>query len=747
MAKTAEQALKQIEGRLKTLQKEWLKTAADVREVYAGEKGRTSPYNILYSNTETLLPALYNRPPRPEVTRRYTARDPNERMLDTAVMEVSQRTLEYFLDTNDEGYEDFHTAVQAAVFDSLVPGLGQVRVRYKEEGGYQSICWEQVPWDRFLWGYARKWEQVPWVAFGHDMTREHFEQTFPAFVKSAAYSEYRWPENTDEQDSETDENRKQYGPTLLVWEMHDATEQQVYFVSDAFREALVLQEPYPCALSARFPCPKPLHFVTKTADLIPTPPYEMYRTLAEDLDDVTRRLARVVSAIRVRGVFNAQIAEFEKVLGDENENALIPAENASALFLEKGGLEGNVWFMPIEMLVKVAQQLYVAQGNIKQAIFEKMGIADIQRGSTAAGETASAQQIKDKWSGVRLKRAQAAVAQFCRSLLRIALEIAAERFTPGSFYAITRFPLPFKPQPVAPGQPAVPAWPQLIQILRDQLQRTYRVDIETNSTVDLEATEDKEAIAEFMNAFGQMMAGLKPLVEEKMLQPEVAKVLILETTKRFRFGRRLEAELETMQPPQPAQENDPKPLLEAQESKFLRQLAQLQGQLLDEKAQTARQSIQIEDLRSQVSGARVEGKVRENELIADFGGKLRSKDMQMAEKGIESKFKEAAARLQQMQQGVTQAIDRALATVEQKAQPDPALQQGLQQQMQAMAQMQEGLQQLQQGQMAMLAAVQHLARVVAAPRKKTIIEDERGEPVSVREEIELENGEDDEGKD
>ena len=66
--------------------------------------------------------------------------------------------------------------------------------------------------------------------------------------------------------------------------------------------------------------------------------------------------------------------------------------------------------------------------------------------------------------------------------------------------------------------------------------------------------------------------------------------------------------------------------------------------------------------------------------------------------------------------------------------------------MQAMAQMQEGLQQLQQGQMAMLAAVQHLARVVAAPRKKTIIEDERGEPVSVREEIELENGEDDEGK-
>ena len=48
MAKTAEQALKQIEGRLKTLQKEWLKTATDVREVYAGEKGTwTMPPGIV----------------------------------------------------------------------------------------------------------------------------------------------------------------------------------------------------------------------------------------------------------------------------------------------------------------------------------------------------------------------------------------------------------------------------------------------------------------------------------------------------------------------------------------------------------------------------------------------------------------------------------------------------------------------------------------------------------------------------
>lgn len=720
VAKTAQQWRDTLASREKKLKEDWLETAKSILDLYDGKKGKGAAYNILYANTETLLPALYNSLPRPEVSRRYTARDPMERQLDGAISQVAERTLEFLIDTNDEGYESFDSVCQSVVFDSILPGMGQARARYKaEDGGYQTICWEHIPYDRFLWGFARKWEQVPWVAFGHDMTKEHFEATFPAFTKKAAYKEFKWAEDA-ENETEAD-NRKQYGPTILVWEAWDHATQQVSFVSESFSDEFILQEPYPCHLSSRFPCPKPLYFVKKTSDLVPKPLYTVYQTLAEDLDDVTKRLARVIRAIRVRGVYNSQIAEFEKVLGDANDNALIPSENANTLFTEKGGLEANVWLMPIEMLVKVAQQLYVAQANIKQTIFELMGISDIQRGSTAAGETASAQTIKDKWSNVRLRRSQREVATFCRALLRVGLEMAAELFTPATLFSITRLPYPFQPVPEGP-----PSWPLISQVMRDQLQRTYRVDIETNSTVDLEATEDKESIAEFMNAFGQMMAGFKPILEQQILDPTLLKEVMLEVTKRYRFGRRIEGVLEQMQPPQQQQNVEEvkaqaELALEKQAvgheknlAQYERRLYTLQGQLLEEKAESARLSVRLQEAQSGNTLARVEGKIRENELTADFSGKIRSKDQQIAEKMIETKLKDATNALQRIQDAVGAQMKETVKAVQQRPQIDPELQREIKQQYELLLK---------------------LIQTMSAPRKKTIIEDEQGNVIGVEEEL------------
>lgn len=709
MAKTVQQWRDTLATREKKLKEDWLDTAKSILELYDGKKGRTAAFNILYANTETLLPALYNSVPRPEVSRRYTARDPNERQLDAAISQVAERTLEFLLDTNDEGYENFDSVCQSAVFDSLVPGMGQARARYRAEGeGYQTISWEHIPYDRFLWGFARKWEHVPWVAFGHDMTKEHFETTFPAFAKGEVYREYKWDEDSSEV-VESDDH-KQYGPTLLVWEVWNHATQEILYTSESFADEFVQKEAYPCRLASRFPCPKPLYFVKKTSDLVPKPLYTVYQDLAEDLNDVTRRLARIIRAIRVRGVYNSQIAEFEKVLGESNDNALIPSENANVLFTEKGGLESNVWFMPIEMLVKVAQQLYIAQGSIKQTIFELMGISDIQRGSTAAGETASAQTIKDKWSGVRLKRSQREVATFCRSLMRIGMEMAAELFTPATFFSITRLPLAFQPVPGGP-----PSWTQVTEMMRDQLQRTYRVDIETNSTVDLEATEDKESVAEFMNAFGQMMGGFKPILEEQILDPVLVKEIMLEVTKRYRFGRRIENVLEQMQPPPPKkQEEDPKAQIDKITAQYENRLLQVQGQLFDEKAESARLSVKLVEAQSGNTLAKVEGKIRENELTADFAGKLRTKDQQITEKAIESKLKEAAGSLQRLQDQVGMQMKETVKAVQQRSPIDPALQKAISQQQDLLTQ---------------------LIQAMTAPRRKTIIEDEQGNVVGLEEEF------------
>ena len=82
----------------KKREKDFLKCGKDIIKTYDADK--FTPFNILYSNTETLLPALYSETPRPVIQRRFKDDDP----FGKAVSEASQRMLEYLIDTDVEGY-------------------------------------------------------------------------------------------------------------------------------------------------------------------------------------------------------------------------------------------------------------------------------------------------------------------------------------------------------------------------------------------------------------------------------------------------------------------------------------------------------------------------------------------------------------------------------------------------------------------------------------------------------------------
>jgi hypothetical protein len=85
-----------------------------LRKIYAGEKEKQTPFNILFSNTETLAPALYSQTPRPVVQRRYKDDDP----IGLAAAKAAQRALEFMLDTNLEGLRELST-MRAAVRCSI----------------------------------------------------------------------------------------------------------------------------------------------------------------------------------------------------------------------------------------------------------------------------------------------------------------------------------------------------------------------------------------------------------------------------------------------------------------------------------------------------------------------------------------------------------------------------------------------------------------------------------------------------
>jgi hypothetical protein len=753
MAKTPRGLLDAIERRHKALRRRWLDEAEKIVKIYEADESESVPFNILYSNTETILPALYNSTPRPEVARRYTHVG-TQNSLDSTVAQVGERLLEYTADSNNGEYETFDAAVRGAVLNGLVPGQGVVRVRYHVDENFQQLCFDRIAYDRFVWGYARKWLDVPWVAFGYDLNKADFEKTFPEFARKAVYKEFRWEEAETENEDEV-ERRSEAGvrkePTLLVWEVWTAATREIQFVCPTFAEDFIREEPYPFDLTMRFPMPEPLKFVLRNDNLTPVPPYKLYERQAQELNEVTRRLQIVLKAIKVRGGYNGQLSELSRIL-ESDDTTLIPVDNASAI-AEAGGLDKHIWLMPLQELITVARELYQAQISCKSTIYEIMGIGDILRGATQASETARAQEIKNQWGSLRIKRSQKNVMEFCRDLFRVAFEFAANLYTPATLMQITKLPLMTQGQkamavqsmpPPQPGQPpqappellqslALPTWEEVISVLRDRFERTYRIDIETNSTVDLEATEDKAQIAEFMNAWGQMMSGLQPLIESGAMPFEAAKLIMGEVFRRFRFARKVEQALDLIQPPQPKE--DPKVVKEKHDAEMAKVQAEakrtvgemqetviemtsaLEQSRIENARLKAEQGLKDQAVNVDLKAKDLDGKLQKHQMQTDYTGKLQLQQQQAA--GREQQLKDKL-----LQGEVTRLFQDHQQKVESTVQP---LLQSVQQ-MQAekeddemkLGELSELVKSLAENQAAMMKAIQQVAQLAAAEREAEI---------------------------
>lgn len=596
-------------------EKEFRKEGLRLVELYEGCKKESYQFNILYSNTETLAPALYNSVPRPVVQRRFKDADP----LGAQAAKAGQRVLEYLIDDGMMEYATFDELMKSSVLEALVPGRGVTRFKYDakieqvqneqaaeqaEESGlvvdpdedaereghvaesaervtYETVCGEEVPWDRFLHGYAKKWKDVPWVAYEHFMTKEELEQNFGPMGSRVPVAELELESDDNEMKQRQPQAMKGV-KVAVVYEIWDKVTRTVIFVTPNYKDMPLKQVPDPLGLSGFFNCPKPLGFLAKISTLVPVALYTLYEEQAKELNRVTTRINKIVSALKVRGMYDSTVQGLEKVL-EADDNVLIPAENVAALLANGNALEKAIWLVPIEKLIAVLQQLYLQRNQVKQVIYEITGIADIMRGSSQASETLGAQELKNQWGTLRLKRLQKEVARYARDCLRIVLEIAVSKLSPETVQGMTGLPFPTgaqKQQAQALGQqfaqmgqqppPEVaqqlqqitsqPSWDEILALLQNDLQRSYRIDIETNSTVDAEATEDKQNIAELLNAISQFLNGVAPLVQSGSMPFEVASGMLLAIVRRFRFGPELEDQLKEMKAPPPP---PPDPKVEA----------------------------------------------------------------------------------------------------------------------------------------------------------------------------------------
>ena len=505
-----------------------------------GESNRSSRFNILWSNVETMKPALYSNTPKPQIERRYKDNDPFTRQ--------SSIVLERALTTNLDLY-DFDTVMRQCVQDLLLAGRGVARIRYVPEFGMEidhgdaiesdaeenmnyipemiseKVVCDYVYWQDFIHAPARNWQDVSWVAFRNYLNRREVEDRFGKDSADGMVFE----------DSSKDALLKyQCGHgKAVVWEIWDKSSGQVLWIAkpeDSKHARLLEVQNDPLGLSGFFPCPQPLLATVTSDDLTPVPDYLLYQDQALELDILTSRISALAKIIRLRGVYDASAEAVQRLLGDSgSENQLIPVDQWSALS-QKGGLDSVISWMPIEKMVQVLRELYQTREQVKRDLYEITGIADIIRGSTAPAETATAQQLKGRFATLRISERQKSVARFSRDLIRMMAEVMAEHFSPDTLSAMT-------------GQSVVP---EMLDLFRSEEIRNWRIDIETDSTIAADEIAEKQTRVEFLNATTGFIKEVTPLVQTGALPLSVARAMLLFGARGFKVGRELEGALESL---------------------------------------------------------------------------------------------------------------------------------------------------------------------------------------------------------
>lgn len=584
----------EIELALKAQQK-WEKRGEKIIGLYTLDAddsvdAKRRRFTLLWSNIETLSPAVYARTPTAVVSRRWKDADPVGRV----ASEVLERSLNFSLEA-----VDFADVMLGARLEYLLLGRGQTWIRYvphiqqvqppappaaNADAGqvapagqaYEVVSWEEavpdhVSWNDFLTNPARKWAEVRWVGRRVFMTRDELKARFPQCGAEVPLDHSR---DADRKDGEADEQFAK----ATVWEIWDKATRQAIWINTGYTARPLDQRPDPLGLKDFFPCPRPLLGTCGPNSIIPTPDYVQYESQAKDINTLTYRIGLLMDALRLRG-FYAAGNDAAKGLADlfsDETGTLIPVD-AWAAFAEKGGVKGLIEWVPIDLVASTLKSCIEVRKQLIDDVYQLTGISDIMRGDTDANETAAAQKLKSNWGSSRVRDKQNELTRFARDILSLMGEVIATKFSPQTLAAMSNVQLfesaaakqqaiqafqqqmqqwqaaaqhaqatrqqpPPQPQPPpeAVKMATKPTWEDVLGLLRNNPLRSFRLDVESDSTIEQDDEAQKKARIQFTQTVAQYVEKSIPAIQ---LMPQLAPIIaegLKYLVRGFRVGREME---------------------------------------------------------------------------------------------------------------------------------------------------------------------------------------------------------------
>ena len=555
-------------------EREWRERAEKIVNLYKDERKKGEAvdstarrFNILYANTEVLKGALYQRCPVPDIRRRWLDKDPVGRLAALILTRAVASTMDH---------ADFDGVMRACVQDMVLPGRGMARVSYKptlsqfeqrvpvdapgegavlpedvqqdgqghfrmeqvEEVTFECVEIDYVEWPMVRFSPAKRWKRLRWIAFGELLTRDDLVAQFGEVGKQVSL---KWmPKGMEDNDENAIFKR------ALVWTVWNKTQKKVIVVTDGYKEGPLKEADDPLNLEQFFPTAAPLYSIFTNDSMVPTPEYAVYQDHALDLDALEERISVLQEALRRRGVYDASVPELE-TLAKTGDNKFVPIKDWRK-FSEKGGLASAMEEQDLSNLATVLAELMKMAEQKKQQIYEIIGVSDIMRGATKATETLGAQELKANFGSMRTQTRQAEVQRFARDLIRIVAEIIAEHFSPKTLEEMSNIKLAMDAaelqqlQATAPDDPRCrrPTWEDVLRVLRSDKLRSFRVDIETDSTIKPQADQEQKNRIELVTSVTGYLEKAMPAVAQGLIPKKVASEILMFGVRAFPAGSQME---------------------------------------------------------------------------------------------------------------------------------------------------------------------------------------------------------------
>jgi len=485
---------------------------------------------------------------------------------------------------------------------------------------------DYVYWTDFLHSPARTWDEVWWVSRAVYMTKDEGMERFGDVFKNVGLDS----SNTDMDAKNPMTAKNTYDKKAKVFEIWNKRTGKVCWIAKGYPQALDERDD-PLELEEFFPCPRPLMATTTTGTMIPVPDYAEYEDQAQELDNLTQRIYLLTKACKAVGVFNAEFKELGRLFTEGVDNKLFPVTSWAAMS-EKGGLKGAIDMMDTSTIIVTLRELYAAREQVKQAIYEIMGISDILRGASKAQETLGAQQLKANFGSLRMRSSQGDVARFASDIFKLKAQVICKFYPPELIVQMSGV------MDTPDGQN-----PQLlqaaVQMLSNSTIRDFHIAVEADSLAQIDEQAEKQGAQEAIQAIGLFLREAIPMISQAPETLPMASEMLLFLVRRFRAGRGLESAVERAmksleEKAAMAKQQQPGPSPEMMQLQADQQAEQMKMQA---QAQTEQMKLQAQaqieqgkaQLEIQMHQAKVQADMQLAQMKADFETAKQNNELQI----------------------------------------------------------------------------------------------------------------------